>query len=216
MSDPTLDAFPLSWPAGRPRTPAARRKRARFGTRTRDDGGHQKSYQVTNYGGLSRVREQLAMLRAADIVISTNLPVRQDGLPYSKVREPDDPGVAVYFRIEGSATCLACDRWDKVADNLAAIAAHVEAIRGQARWGVGSLAQAFAGYKALPAMGEVTPWWTRLGFKEPPETAADVKAKWLTLASTHHPDKGGNQSQAAEINAAWGEAQRFYEQEATR
>ena len=34
--------------------------------------------------------------------------------------------------------------------NLRAIHKHIDAVRAQARWGVGSLAQAFAGFAALP------------------------------------------------------------------
>ena len=54
---------------------------------------------------------------------------------------------------------LACDRWDRPEHNLRAIAKHVEAIRGQERWGVGSVAQAFRGYQALPSRATGKPWW---------------------------------------------------------
>jgi len=36
-----------------------------------------------------------------------------------------------------------------VSDNIAAIAAHIEALRAQERYGVGTIEQAFAGYSAL-------------------------------------------------------------------
>ncbi len=41
-----------------------------------------------------------------------------------------------------------------MADNLWAIAKHVEAMRGLDRWGVGDITRAFTGYAALPAKGE--------------------------------------------------------------
>lgn len=204
-----MPATPLTWPVGRPRT--RERKRARFGTRTQSDGGYRQSREMTIAGGMNRLRDELDLLGAEDTVVTTNLPVRKDGLPLSSAREPSDPGVSVYFRLEGNAHCLACDRWDRVADNLAAVAAHIFAIRGQSRWGVGDLAQAFAGYRALPAMDAIKPWWERLGCKEPPATAAEAKAKWLTLAAKYHPDKGGCQDQAADINSAWRDAERYYE-----
>jgi len=151
------------------------------------------------------------MLGATGLVISTNIPTRKDGLPFSNVREPEDRGVAVYFMLDGNQPhCLACDKWDRVADNLAAIAAHIDAIRGQARWGVGDLAQAFAGYKQLPAAEARKSWWTLLGFKEPPTTLEVAEAKWKTLIARYHPDVGGNANQAAEINAAFTEAEKFY------
>ena len=62
---------------------------------------------------------------------------------------PDDPGVAVYFQLHDKERVLACDKWDTVADNIAAIAAHIDGIRRQDRYGVGTIDQAFAGYSAL-------------------------------------------------------------------
>ena len=70
------------------------------------------------------------MLGAQRIVISTNAELRQDGFPYSNRRAPEDVGVAVYFTLEGRPYVLPCDKWERVADNLAAIAKHVEAKRG--------------------------------------------------------------------------------------
>jgi len=53
--------------------------------------------------------------------------------------------------------CLACDRWDKVQDNIYAIAMTIEPLRGIERWGSGSMVeQAFTGFFALPA--PKSPW----------------------------------------------------------
>src|SRR5262249_31741204 len=79
---------------------------------------------------------------------------RTDSAPYSGARKSYDVGAAVYFSLNKKPYCLPCDRWNRLPDNLAAIAAHLEAMRGMDRWGVGSIEQAFAGYKALPARGE--------------------------------------------------------------
>lgn len=135
------EAFPLSWPIGWPR--ARSPSHARFGT---------KGQGVTLYVARAQVQRELRMLGATDIVMSSNVPIRLDGLPYSKVREPDDHGVAVYFRIKGEPRVLAVDKWSRVSDNMIAIARHVEAIRGQVRWGCGSIEKAFGGYRALPEM----------------------------------------------------------------
>jgi hypothetical protein len=206
-----VDAYPLEWPVGWPR--AKNRERARFGVvgvRRNDSGSTWKQRrEVTLAEGRDRLLEQLNMMGVANIVISSNARVRKDGGIYSDQRNPDDPGAAVYFRMpdeRGNAQprVLACDKWDRLADNLAALAAHVEALRGIDRWGVGSLAQAFAGYKALTAVGERPRWWQVMGFKQRPGATA-AEAKYLELMQKHHPDKGGNPNQAAEINAAWQE-----------
>lgn len=201
MSTATIEAYPLSWPTGQIRTPSAARKTARFGVESEG-----RRRPLTLAAARGRLKEELRLIRATDIVVSTNIPIRKDGLPWARVSEPEDPGVAVYFRLKGSAHVLATDKWDTVAGNLGAVAAHIDALRGQARWGVGDLQQAFAGYRALPAMDAKKPWWQVLGFAEMPQDIITVRSKWMELARRHHPDRGGNPNQAAEINAAWNEA----------
>ncbi|MCC5608930.1 hypothetical protein LC612_19610 [Nostoc sp. CHAB 5834] len=69
---------------------------------------------------------------AKNIIISSNVPTRQDGLPYARHKEPDDPGVAVYFKIKDKNYALCCvgiarlrHRWLKVRHNLRAIGLHI-------------------------------------------------------------------------------------------
>jgi hypothetical protein len=206
-----IEAYPLTWPVGRPRV--SRRRGAKFHRLVKLEGkSYKQKADITLYQAICQVRDELRLLRAIDVVISTNVKTRQDGLPYSGAREPDDPAAAVYFRMADSVHCLACDRWDRVADNLAAIAHHADAIRAMDRWGVGSLAQAFAGYRALPAMDAGRTWWAMLGFANPPEKLETVEAKWLTKITEAHPDRGGNANHAAELNAAMQEAKRYYQQ----
>lgn len=194
-------AYPLTWPVGWQRTETRKRQRARFGQGT----GNTTIGRSLN----ARLRPELQRLGATDVVISTNIPVRLDGLPYASAREPDDPGVAIYFRIKGQPRCLACDRWDRVADNMAALAKHIEAIRGIGRWGVGTVEQVMSGYKALTAADARKPWWEVLGFKTREDATAErIEAKRRELAMKHHPDRGGSASQMAEINAAADEGAR--------
>jgi hypothetical protein len=200
------EAYPLSWPAGWPRRAADASERAKFNVKVSVEGQTWKrSNAVTLYVGRERLLDELRRLGATDVVLSSNIPTRLDGLPYSKAAEPRDHAVAVYFRIKHEPRVLACDKWDRVADNMAALAAHVEAIRGQLRWGVGSLEQAFGGYRALPAMGATKAWHEILGMPAS-STWDQVKGRREYLLRQHHPDHGGNQNQAAEINAAFDEA----------
>lgn len=187
MSEQTkVDAYPLSWPPGKPRTPAGKRERAKFGrsqeeSRTDWQG---KPYKITRKASLTieqaqrRLSDELARLGAKSVVISSDLRLRLDGLPYSQQREPADPGVAVYFQLLGKPHCLSCDAWDRAADNLAAIAKHIDAMRGMERWGVADIATLFAGFKALPA-ATVTEWRPRTA-----EEAAEWVARTAKMAST--------------------------------
>jgi hypothetical protein len=196
-SDERARAYPLQWPIGRPR--AKYRQCAKF--RRETDFGRQLLKPAE---GARRVLDELERLGARNVVVRTN--VRPRGLAESDDdRPPNDPGAAVYFLLDGKQHCLACDKWDRVADNLAAIAAHVDAVRRQLRMGVAdSAAQAFAGFAALPAVRQ---WWEILGL---PRNAPreEIKRRHHELAALHHPDRGGDAGKMAEVNEAVAAAER--------
>lgn len=202
--------YPLSWPTGWKRTAKHQRQRARFHGKTTNYGQTQadgsryswkQSKPLTTAQALDRLHGELDRLGASRTVISTNVPTRNDGLPYSNAREPEDSGVAIYFRLNGKPRALACDRWDRVADNIAAIAGHIGAIRAQDRYGVGTLDQAFAGYAALPPVGG--DWRAELAFEGVEVVTRDgILTRYRALAAERHPDKGGSHDAMTRLNAA--------------
>jgi hypothetical protein len=190
-------SFPLEWPAGRPWT--STRKEALFRTEGR---------RLTLTSARARLRDQLGMMtrtgqnwRTTNVVLSTNIRFTLAGTRDMNVsrRDPDNPGVALYFDLDRRPHVLACDRWDTVADNIGAIAAHIEALRGQERWGVADLRQAFAGHVALPAPD---PWWPVLGVTRDAPLEQVTRA-YRQLARTAHPDAGGNRAEWDRLNAAY-------------
>ena len=190
-------AYPLSWPLGRPRTAAHHRSTPQFGT-----GFTQRRREFTIGEAINSLQGELDRLGARQVVMSSNLDLRLDGFPRSGQAQPSDPGVALYFKLNERDTVLACDRWLKVQDNIAAIAKHIEALRGIERWGVGSIEQAFAGYQALPAPEQ---WWQVLGVGAQ-ATRAEVEAAYRRLAMKAHPDHGGSDAAMARLNAALDQA----------
>lgn len=189
--------YPLAWPTTRPRT--RQPKPALF----RDRGS-----QLTLIVGRKRLRDQVEAMtrhgqswRVTNMVLSTNIRFTASGARDQNVsrRDPADAGVAFYFDLDRRPHVLACDRWDTVQDNIAAIAAHIDALRGQERWGVADLKQAFAGHVALPAPN---PWWAVLDL---PRTAtrADVDAAYRRAARTAHPDTGGDRAAWDKLTAAY-------------
>jgi DnaJ domain len=204
MSEPVR--FPLQWPVGWERTPAHERMAASFrkgGSATRDPvtgiGGRAPTRALSVPDALARLSQQLGLLEATHEVLSTNLQVRLDGLIKGGQVEPADPGAAVYFRLHGAARCLACDRWTRLADNIAAIAQHVDALRRIDRYGVGSLDQVFAGYAALPPTS--ADWWIILGVPRD-ATREQIETAFRALARRYHPDSGGDHTAMARINDA--------------
>lgn len=197
MDTTTKQAYPLQWPIGWPRRPGAR-TRAKFGNGYGTDMSRAKGLLFT----------ELRRLGASGVVVSSNQQLTKDGAPRADRGEPGDTAVAVYFRLRDDSRALACDRWDRVADNIMAIAKHVEAIRGQIRWGVGSIEQAFGGYKLLTAGEASQTWWEILGV---PSSApmSDIERARDRLLREHHPDvTGGSHARAAEVNAAYDQAVR--------
>lgn len=206
------ESFPLHWPATWPRTPLAMRKPAKFSGSSYGN-GYRRARALTVAEAVARLQRELDLLGVGSTILSCNVERRLDGLPRSCTAEPSDPGVAVYFRLDGRDTVLACDRWSRVADNVAAIAAHIGALRGIERWGVGSLAQAFAGYAALPAPA-AKPWRVVLAWPDDlPVTREEIEKARRTWAKLLHPDGGSSPDEArmAVVNAACDSALRELE-----
>lgn len=191
------EAYPLSWPDGRPRTKSIRRQCSRFGNTS----VHSEAWFVL---------DEIRRLGGRYAVVSTDVELRNDGLPYSSRKAPEDPGVAVYFEKSGKQMAFACDRWDCVPDNIRAIGKTIEAIRGIERWGSGDMmAAAFTGFEALPAPDK-TPWWEVLGFASRPLGSIDfIEAQYRALAIDAHPDMPtGSHERMTELNAAIEQARR--------
>jgi hypothetical protein len=198
--DNTIKAFPLAWPVGRVRS------------KYRTQAAFSRACQLVSIAeGVRRVLHELGLFGASSVIISTNVKPTLSGFPsretphYGGNPGVADPGVAVYFRLKNLPHAMCCDKWLRVADNLAAIAKHVEATRGQLRWGCADAAQAFAGFRELPAAEAKRPWWQIMGFPTRPASLEVVSRKRDELARRHHPDMGGNPNQMAEINAAYDE-----------
>lgn len=194
MTDPA--AYPLTWPRTVPRHRGDRQVAA-FGKQvhvpiTAGGTAYRRTQELSLADAITRLQEELRRFAATRLVVSTNVPTRRDGLPYSDGRAPADPGVAVYFQLRGRPYCLPCDRWRRVADNVAAIAAHIAALRGIERWGVGTVEQAFTGYLALPAPDDVD--W-RAVFPRA-ITLADVEQAYREQAKGLHPDAAAGTHEA--------------------
>jgi len=204
----SAEAYPLYWPEGWKRTSNAERKNAQFSRReTNYRDGHSWSTKkwLTVFDGVKRIQESLERMgvHRNDLIISTNVPTRLDGTPRSDRKEPDDPGAAVYWRNDGNAPmrCMAVDRYTTVADNLAAIAATLEAMRAIERHGGAEiLDRTFRGFAALPASTSRA-WWEVLGINRD-ASPGEIDASYRHAARLKHPDAGGSNDAMAELNMA--------------
>ena len=162
-----------------------------------------------------RIRQQLASelrkMGVSDYVVSSNLAVRRDGLPYANQGRPDDPGVVLYFSRKGRDIAISCDAWWTVDANLRAIGLTIEAIRGMERWGTEEMVdRAFTGFAALPETAITTPYKKRAWYDvlEVAQTASHevIKAAYRQKMLKAHPDQGGSAIEFMEVQAAYKES----------
>ena len=195
MSGP--QRYPLDWPSTEPRTPSHLRTRSRF--------------DVSQARAARELLHELERMGADDVVLSTNIELRLDGLPYSNRRPPVDPGVACFWEVDGDQFAMACDTYRDVRSNIRAIGKTVEALRSIERHGSRALRdRAFRGFAQLPA-SITTPaprsWREVLeiphGVIVP---SGKVEARYRDLAKKRHPDAGGTVEAMAELNRARREA----------
>jgi hypothetical protein len=190
VSDESVKRYPLEWPIGWKRT-----RQRRIG-RFKKDG-----QWISTSAATTRLERELERLGAKQPTLSTNVSLRLDGRPRSDER-PADPGAAIYFSFRGKATVLACDTYTEVSDNIAALAAHLDALRAIERYGVGTIEQALAGYRALPA-DTAADWRAVFGFPQGSTPTPDaIDAAYKTAAKQRHPDRGGTDIEMAHVNRA--------------
>lgn len=202
-------AFPLAWPEGWNRTPAWRRKNA-------------SRFVSTFAHARGELLNELRLLGAKSVVISSNIAVRGDGLPYAETarRNIEDPGVAVYFARGERRLVMARDAFTTVHDNLRSIGLAIAALRAMERHGGGDMMErAFTGFGALPPpkappreRDPAKEWRDILGPIPPHLSAATtlelVEQRFREKARAHHPDRGGSTSIMATLNVAIEEARR--------
>ncbi|WLA75074.1 J domain-containing protein [Bradyrhizobium diazoefficiens] len=181
----SVQAYPLHWPAGFPRskTREASRFRTDFDAALKNVRGSLRSFAADSGRKLE------------DPIMSSNHNVLMDDTP-------DDPGVAVWFRWDNTQLCIAVDRYLKIADNLQAVHHILEARRTELRHGSLQLVRAsFAGFKALPApKGE---HWSDVLQVTRDATVEQIEQGYRKLAKYRHPDQpGGSDSAMARLNTA--------------
>jgi len=182
--------YPLCWPDGWPRTPQSKIKLS--------------SFRVSQNRAQGKLFNELKLLGARNVYLSTNIKLRLDGRPYASQRAPDDKGVAVYFTYKDRDMVFACDKYNQIGDNIHAIGKTIEALRGIERWGASDmLERAFTGFEALPGPSAVGgDRWQDVLQVGNTYTIEECERNFKLLASEHHPDKGGDVDEFRKLTAA--------------
>lgn len=184
-----IEAYPLCWPEGWSRS------------------SHQIQSKFKTTFAIARdcLFDEIRRMGGANPVLSTNVELRLDGIPYASRKAPEDCGVAVYFEYKKKPLVFASDKWNTVADNIQAIRKTIEALRGIERWGASDMMErAFTGFAALPDFSSRT-WYQVLGVFES-ASLGEVKSAYSRLRMKHHPDKPtGDKEEFIAVQEAWKE-----------
>ena len=188
------EAYPLQWPDGWPRTEYQDQKYSLPGGAVR-----QSWDRVVN-----RLLDELRRLGATNVVLSTNQPIRRDGLPYTTKRIIEDPGAAVYFSLDGQQLAMAQDCYMHLIDNIRSLALAIEGLRQMDRHGGGHMMKrAFSGFAALPPPDAIIPDDWRAVLEVGMGTCLDeCETQYRTLAR----EAGEGDPQLYALNAAIMEA----------
>jgi hypothetical protein len=195
-----IEACPLHWPDGWPRTnPWARESDSRFGG----------SGRLTVGRARDQLMDELRRLGATEIVVSSNVPVRPDGLLYASDNKKrlDDPGIAVYFKFRKKPMVMARDGYQTVAGNLRSLGLAIDGMRQLDRHGGRfMLERAFEGFLAIAPPDWKKPWREVFGIKG--DRRSDIGALYREKAKQRHSDHGGSDTLMAELNVAYQDARR--------
>ncbi|MFA6058940.1 MAG: J domain-containing protein [Taibaiella sp.] len=191
-----MQAYPLQWPLGYERS--KKRISSRF-KQTMGSAQNQLHAEVKKLCG--------SQFKSNDLIVSTNMRVRQDGLIYAAdlAKKIDDPGVAIYFKYRGQDTSMCCDQYERIWENMYALAMAIDALRSIDRWGVSDfLKKAFTGFAALPEPGESS--WPSVLRIATTATKQEIIDAYRNLCKIHHPDVGGDRDEFQKITTAYKEA----------
>lgn len=202
-----ITAYPLTWPNSKKQNLPHERREAPFGTK----GSGRWKQKLTMRQALDRLDREINLLGGDNYIVSSNVELRLDGLPRSGRRDPENPAVSVYFNLGGDPICMPCDTFDRVADNIAGIAGHIEATRKIERYGVSSIAEMFTGFAALPSPDHKKSWREVFGAVDGASpTLENIKVRYKKLSKIRHPDNKstGSTEKFQELQEAYEQAKR--------
>lgn len=198
----TTRTYPLLWPEGWPRTEPYRRL-------------NNDPFKMDPGRIVKELSDEIKRLKATGAVISSNVPVRADGLPYADAsrRRMDDPGVAIYFTLKGVQYSMAQDRYARADANMRSLYLAIAGMRQMERHGGGHMMEkAFSGFAALPdhSGGHRARHWSEVLAVDPRPLNVSLAVKkamiegaWKEAIAAAHPDKeGGSDEAAQEVNTA--------------
>ena len=201
----TPSTYPLDWPQGWERTPSHERAAGRY-KYMRGSGSGKKP--LTMHVAQKLLHDELRKLGGEHLVVSSNLVKNLDGSIRSGQRAPEDPGIAIFFLLDGKAQTMAMDDFTEPESNVRRLALALGHLRGLKRdGGARMMERAFSGFNSLPApISGGQPYYVTLNVSSD-ASLAECKAARNRLARQYHSDKGeGSDGKMTAINVAYDQA----------
>ena len=196
-----VNSYPLDWPSGWPRTQQREEGRWKY----MKGSGHNNRSRLTMAQAQKGLYGELDRFGVTDLIVSSNLKQNLDGSIKSGQRQPEDPGIAIYFDWCGKSMVMAMDDFIEPECNVRRLTLAIEAMRALERNGGGTmLERAFTGFTALPApMTSGADWRVVLNFKfDEYPNRDEINKRFKSMAKQHHSDKGGDDKNMATLNEA--------------
>ena len=196
-----IEAYPLQWPAGYIRTKHYLRRDSLF--------------KQTPGAARDFLKAEVRRIGGTGLIISSNAPLNKDGnyrIDYATLKH-EDPGVAIYFKLNGQDIALCCDTYTRIWENVYALGRAIESMRQISRDGVSDfINRAFTGFKALPERTDAEKdIWKILDLPSKPFDVHIVHAAYKMLAKKRHPDTpGGSHEAFQELQDAYQKALKIF------
>lgn len=188
----------IDWPAGFERTPEADRQRCR-------------KYDVSLSQAFSDLETELGRLGVDDYRYSFDADQRKtDQRPYARA-SPDDPGFVLRWTMDGDQYAVACDRWNRLRDNVRTVGLYLNEKRKMEQRPVETGESEFANARLPPGDEDAEIIVAGTGQTESPHEVLDidpeapdevVKAAFRAKAKDAHPDKGGSRDEWQQLQNA--------------
>ena len=185
----------VDWPRGFPRTDAGDRER-------------NNSFSVSLSQAFDDLETELDRLGVdEDYRYSFDAQQRQtDQRPYSRAN-PDDPGFALRWKMDGAQYAVACDRYSALRDNVRAIGLYLKEKRKMEQRPVETGESEFANAR-LPPAGEdvIVADAARAAHDvldiEPDASDDEIREAYRKRVKDAHPDRGGSDAEFRRVREA--------------
>lgn len=204
MSDPT--EYELCWPPGYPRTDYEDREEGRWRYQKGPSG---RKRFLTIVEGRDSLLESLRRFGAQHVTISTDADRNRDGSISGQQRRSTDPGVAVYFKLNGREMVIAQDQFLEIECNMRSLALCFEGMIQMRNHGGGPIFNRIEkAFTALPGPMTTPRDWPEILKLPRSATRAEIKSRKRELSRVLHPDAGGDAEAFKEMTAAADQALR--------